>query len=61
MTAAVQQQQEHDFHRVLTQIRAGHINSKQTVYKNYEMAQYRQDQKERDEVMTYIQADAYNL
>lgn len=61
--------EEHDFHQVLAQVRAGHINVKQPVSKKYEMSQRRihrlaedyENYKERDEVMTFLEAVAYNL
>ncbi len=61
--------EEHDFHQVLAQIRAGHIDIKQPVNKKYEMSQRRvhnlansyEEYKEREEVMTYLEAISYNL
>lgn len=61
--------EEHDFHQLHQQLKAGHINVKQPVNKRYEMAQRRlhnlansyEDYKERGEVMTYLEAVAYNL
>ncbi|KAK3919694.1 Transposase for insertion sequence element IS905 [Frankliniella fusca] len=61
--------EEHDFHQILAQIRAGHINVKQPVNKKYEMCQRRlhrlaetyEEYKERGEIFTYLEAVAYNL
>ncbi|KAE8738584.1 hypothetical protein FOCC_FOCC015930 [Frankliniella occidentalis] len=61
--------EEHDFHQVLLHIRAGHIDIKQPVNKKYEMSQRRvhnlansyKEYKEREEVMTYLEAISYNL
>lgn len=61
--------EEHDFNQLLIQVRAGHINIKQPVNKKYEMSQRRlhnlanayEDYKERDEVMLYLEAVAYNI
>ncbi|KAK3931052.1 Thyrotropin receptor [Frankliniella fusca] len=48
--------EEHDFHQVLTQIRAGHIDIKQP-----NLAYSYEDYKERGEVMRYLEAISYNL
>lgn len=56
-------------HQCLVQLRAGHIDLKQPVNKRYEMCQRRlnglatnyEDYKERGEVMTYLEAVAYNI
>ncbi|KAK3932001.1 DNA polymerase subunit gamma-1 [Frankliniella fusca] len=61
--------EEHDFHQLLAQVRAGHINIKQPTNKKYEMCQRRlhnlannyEEYKERNEVMLYLQAVAYNI
>jgi hypothetical protein len=61
--------EEHDFHQVLLQLRAGHINVKQPVNKRYEMCQRRvhnlansyEEYKERGDVMTYLEAISYNI
>ncbi|KAK3918373.1 CRISPR-associated endonuclease Cas12b [Frankliniella fusca] len=61
--------EESDFHQILAQISAGHINVKQPVNKKYEMSQRRLHRlaetygkyKEREEIFTYLEAVAYNL
>lgn len=61
--------EEHDFHQIHAQVKAGHINVKQPVNKKYEMCQRRlhniansyEEYKERGETFTYLEAIAYNI
>ncbi|KAK3931315.1 ATP-dependent DNA helicase CHL1, partial [Frankliniella fusca] len=61
--------EEHDFHQLLAQVRAGQINIKQPTNKKDEMCQRRlhnlannyEEYKERNEIMLYLQAVAYNI